>query len=159
MLDDATDVEQRIFRQAGVAVACENVFTVLRDGLVAVHAGTVVTDQRLGHEGSGFTVGVGNVVNTVFEDLCSVCLGDQGVKLDAYFALSGGAHFVVMHFNRQAHLLHGGTHGSANVVQAVNWRDGEVAALHARPVPGIAVFEALIGCPGGFFRTNAVAGA
>jgi hypothetical protein len=57
VLDDAADVEQREFRQAGIAVAGEQVLAVLPDRLVHVHARAVVADDRLRHERGRLAVG------------------------------------------------------------------------------------------------------
>jgi hypothetical protein len=69
VLDDAADVVQGGLGQAGVAVAGKDVFAALADRLVHVHAGAVVADQGLGHEGRRLAVGVGHVVDAVLEDL------------------------------------------------------------------------------------------
>jgi hypothetical protein len=63
----------------------------LPDRLVHVHAGAVVADQRLRHEGRGLAVGVGHVVDAVLEIWFFVGLADQRVELDADLALAGGA--------------------------------------------------------------------
>jgi hypothetical protein len=125
VLDDAADVVEGSLGQPGVAVAGKDVVAVLGDGLVHVHAGAVVTDQRLGHEGGGLAIGMRHVVHAVLEDLYLVGLLDQRVELDADLALAGGTHLVVMHFDRQAHLLHGRAHGRADVVQRVHRRHGK----------------------------------
>ena len=80
VLDDAADVEQRGFRQAGVAVASEQVLAVLPDRLVHVHARTVVANDRLRHEGGGLAVLVRNVVHDVLEDLGPVGALDQRIE-------------------------------------------------------------------------------
>ena len=55
-----------------------------------------------------------------------------------------------MHFDRHAAGFEGQAHGGTDVVQAVDRRDGEVAALHARTVAGVAAIELLGGRPGSF---------
>ena len=102
MLDDAADVVQGGLGQAGVAVAGEQVLAVLPDRLVHVHAGTVVANDGLRHEGGGLAVLVGDVLDDVLGDLGLVGATHQGVELGADFVLAGGRHFVVMHFNRHA---------------------------------------------------------
>ncbi len=56
-----------------------------------------------------------------------------------------------MHFNRHADLFQRDAHGSADVVQAVNRRDREVAALDGRTVAEVTAFEFVASGPGGFF--------
>src|SRR5690606_10616337 len=69
VLDDAANIVQGSFRQTRIAVAGELVDAVFPERLVNVHARTVVANNRLGHEGGGFAVGVRHVVNAVLEDL------------------------------------------------------------------------------------------
>ena len=59
---------------------------------------------------------MGHVVHAVFEDLNLIGFLNQRVELNTNLTLTSGADFVVVYFNRQAHLLHGGTHGCADVV-------------------------------------------
>src|SRR5690606_27750316 len=158
VLDDTADVVQRFLGQASVSVACEDVHAVLGDGLVNVHAGTVVANDRLGHEGSGLAVGVGNVVYAVLQDLHFVSLFHQGVGANTDFALAGSGDFVVVNFNVQAHLLHGSAHGGAQVVQGVYRGNREVAALDARTVTAVATVEIFVGNPCRFFREDFVHG-
>ena len=159
MLDDTADVVQRFIRQTGIAVAGEQVLAVLGNGLVHVHAGTVVANDGLGHEGGGFAVGMGHVVHAVLEYLYFIGLLHHGVEAHANLTLAGGGHLVVVHLDVQAHLLHGGTHGGADIVQRVNRRHGEVAALHARAVARIAFFELVVRGPGGLLGGNLAGGA
>ena len=82
-----------------------------------VHTGTVVTDQRLGHEGRCFPVSVSYVVNAVLQNLYFVRLGHEGVEANADLTLSGGAYFVVVYFNIETHLLHRSAHCGTNVME------------------------------------------
>jgi hypothetical protein len=83
----------------------------------------------------------------------------QGVELGADFALAGGGDFVVMHFDRHAAGFQRQAHGGADVVQAVDRRHREIAALDGRTVAGVAAFELVGGGPGGFFREDLAVGA
>ena len=56
VLDHAADVIERKFREPSVAIAREEVLAVLPDGLVDMHARTIVAFDRLRHEGGGFAV-------------------------------------------------------------------------------------------------------
>ncbi len=159
MLDNTTNIVQCRFAQAGIAVACEQVLAVFAQGHVYVHAGTVVTNHRLGHEGGGFAVGVGHVVYAVLENLYFVSLAGQGVGANADFTLAGSTDFGVVYFNFQAHGFHGGTHGATQVVQAVHRRNREVAAFNARAVTDVVAVEIFAGYPGGFLRVDMVRSA
>ena len=117
MLDDATNVVERGIGQACVAVAREGIVSSLGDGLVNVHAGAVVTHQWLGHEGGGLAVGMSNVEHTVLQDLYFVRFRYQRVELDAYLALAGSTHFVMVNLNLETHLLHRGAHRGANIMK------------------------------------------
>ncbi|MNS82127.1 hypothetical protein D3C72_1158620 [compost metagenome] len=151
VLDDAADVVQREFRQAGVAVACEQVLAILPDGLVHVHAGTVVANDGLGHERGGLAVGVGHVVHDVLDDLRPVGALDQRAELGADFQLAGAGHFMVVHFNRHAHLFHQQAHFRTHVLERINRGNGEVAALDCGTMARVAAFEFQAGRPRGFF--------
>src|SRR5690554_77865 len=159
VLDDTADVVQRVIAQTTVAVTGEDVGTVLGHGQVHVHAGTVVTHQRLGHEGSGLAVRVSHVVYAVLQDLYFVRFFHQGVATHTDLALAGGSHFVVVYFDGQAHAFHGITHRRTQVMQRVDRRNREVAALDARTVAGIAAFDLVVGRPGRFFGLDAVTAA
>lgn len=69
MFDYAANVVQRLLRQTCIFVTREQVGTVLGQGHVAVHTGTVVAKHWFWHEGRGFTETVCNVVHNVFVDL------------------------------------------------------------------------------------------
>ena len=151
VLDDAANVVEGHFGQTRVLVTGELVVAILPEGLVNVHAGTVVTDQRLGHEGRGLAVGVSHVVDHVLEFLNLIGLLDQGVELDADLVLAGVRHFVVVNFDFLTDGFQGVAHGSTDIVEAVDRRDREVAALQTRTVTQVAAFRRGIGRPGTFF--------
>ena len=116
-----------------------------------MHAGAVVADDGLGHEGRGLAVGVGDVLHDVLQDLRPVGALGQRVEHGADFALAGGRHFVVEHFDRDAGFFQRQHHGGADVLQAVDRGHGEVAALHAGTVAGVAGLEFFSRRPGRFF--------
>ena len=154
VLDDATDVVQGVVGQACVAVAGKQVFTVFPNGLVHVHARTVVTHQRLGHEGRGFAVGVGHIPDHVLQALGPVGAFDQCAELGADFILTCARHFVVEHFNGDADGFEDQRHFGAHVLRAVHGRHGEIAALDGGTVAAVAAFEFGTGVPGGFVFFN-----
>jgi len=94
VLDDAADVVQGQVGQAGVLVTREQVLAVLPQRLVYVHAGAVVADERLGHEGRRLAVGVGHVVDHVLHLHGLVGAAHQGVELGADLALAGRGDLV-----------------------------------------------------------------
>ncbi len=69
VFDDAADVVQRLFRQAGIFVAREQVGAVLRQRHVAVHTGTVIAEHRFWHKGRGLTEAVSHVMHDIFVNL------------------------------------------------------------------------------------------
>ncbi|MDT4817616.1 hypothetical protein FQZ97_506950 [compost metagenome] len=151
VLDDAADVVQREVGQACVAVAGEQVLAVLPDRLVHVHAGAVVADDGLGHEGGGLAVGVGHVVDHVLLQLDPVGALHQRAEAGADLELAGVGHFMVMHFDRDAQRFEHQAHFRAHVLEAVDRGHREVAALDRRTVAAVAVLEFLVGVPRGFF--------
>ena len=106
-----------------------------------MHAGTVVANDGLGHEGRGLAVLVRNVLHHILQGLRPVGALGQRVEHGAQFALAGSRDFVVMHFDRDADLFQSQAHCGADVVQAVNRRNGEIAALDGRTVAGVAAVE------------------
>ena len=154
VLDDAADVVQRHVRQARVLVAGEQRLAVLRDRLVHVHAVAVVADDRLRHEGDGLAVGVRDVVHRVLQHLHFVGLAHQRVGVDADFALAGGGDFVVVHFDLHAQLFERQAHGRAQVLERIDRRHREVAALHAGTVRLVAFLVVLARAPRRFDRID-----
>ncbi|VXB37347.1 conserved hypothetical protein [Massilia sp. 9I] len=154
VLDDAADVEQRGFRQACIAVAGEQVLAVFPDRLVHVHARAVVAVHWLRHEGRGLAVAVGHVPDHVLQVLGPVGALDQGREFGAEFILAGAGHFVVVHFDRDAHRFEDQRHFRTHVLEAVDRRDREVAALDGRTVAAVAAFDFLVGRPGCFLRVD-----
>ncbi|ABA50095.1 hypothetical protein BURPS1710b_2769 [Burkholderia pseudomallei 1710b] len=154
VLDDAADVEERRLRQARVAVAREQVLAVLPDRLVHVHARAVVADDGLRHERRRLAVRVRDVMDDVLRPLRPVRALDERRELRADFVLALARHLVVVHFDRNADLLEQQTHFRAHVLELVDRRNREVAALHARTVARVAAFEFLRRRPRRFFRVD-----
>ena len=105
VLDDAADVVQRRVGEAAVLVTREQRHAGFLQRLVHVHARAVVADERLRHEGRRLAVAVRHVVDGVLEDLHFVGLLHEAAGTHADFALAAGGHFVVMHFDLEAHLF------------------------------------------------------
>ena len=150
VLDDAADVVQGKVGQTCIAVAGKQVLAVFPDRLVHVHAGAVVANQGLGHEGGGLAVSVGHVVHHVLQQDGPVSALHQGAELGAQLVLAGARHFVVEHFDRDAQGFQDQRHFRAHVLRAVDRGHGEVAALDGGTVATVAAFELGAGVPGGF---------
>ena len=93
--------------------------------------------DRLGHEGRGLAIGLGDHVDDIFVDLHAVGGVDQRAEGQAELVLGGGDLVMVL-VARQAHFEHGRDHLAADVHRAVDRRDREIAALGARPVAEVA---------------------
>ena len=106
---------------------------------MGVHARCHCPCDRLGHEGRGLAIGLGDHVDDIFVDLHPVGGLDQLAVGQAELVLGGGD-LVMMLVHRQAHLEHGRDHLAADVDRAVDRRDREIAALGARPVGEVAAF-------------------
>jgi hypothetical protein len=72
VLDDAADEIEAHVGQAGIAVAGEQRLALFPDRDVGVHARTVVLHDRLGHEGRGLAIGMGDLLDDVLVDLHAV---------------------------------------------------------------------------------------
>ena len=86
-------------------------------------------------------------MHAVLEDLQPVGALHQRFELGADFVLAGGGDFVVMHLDLDAHLLHRETHRGAYVLQRIDRRHREIAALDRRAVTHVAALELLAGRP------------
>ncbi len=67
-----------------------------------MHARTVVTEDRLRHEGCGLAIGIGNLMHDILVDLHLVGVADQRVEFHAEFVLCGSNLMMVL-FNRDTH--------------------------------------------------------
>ena len=129
VMQDARDVVHRSLRHPGVAVAREQRRLALPDALMGVHAGAVVAENRLGHEGRRHPVAHRHVLDDVF--VPGQPVGHLGQRLEAHvdFGLSGGRDFVMLLLDADADALHLEHHLGADVLQGVHRRDREVAGL------------------------------
>src|SRR5690606_32023495 len=157
VLDDAADIVESLGGKTGVLVTGEHVLAAFAEGLVHMHTTTVVANQRLGHESGSFAISVRYVVYAILEDLYLIGLAHQGVELHTDFALARCGHFMVVDFHRQAHLLGSRTHGSADIVERVDGRNGKVTAFYAWPVARVAFLISGVGIPGRFGGIDIVA--
>src|SRR5210317_509980 len=151
MLDDATNVIERRFGQATIAVTGEKVLAVLEQRLMNVHAVTVVVDQRLGHERCRFSVCVRHIVYGVFHDLNFVGFFHEGVEFSANFTLAGRGDLVMVNLRCHAELFYSKAHGATNVMQRIYGWYRKVTTLDGWPVTGIAFLITTIGVPRALF--------
>ena len=123
------DVVQRHLRHPGVTGAGEQRRLALPDALMGMHAGAVVAEDRLGHEGRGHTVAHRDVLDDVF--VPGQPVGHFGQRLEAHvdFGLAGGGDFVMLFLDADADALHLEHHLGADVLQAVGGRHRKVAFL------------------------------
>ena len=106
MVQQATDVPTSEIGQTAVAVlVVEQRLAVLPQRLMAVHARTVVLEQRLRHEGRGVTGFPCHVLDHVLEQLHFVSSVLQGVELVVDLHLATGAHLMVCAFNLQTNVF------------------------------------------------------
>ncbi len=159
MLEQAADVVAGHVRQAGVAhLVVEERLAVLPERLVAVHAGAVVPEERLGHEGDRVAVLDRGVLDDVLVQHQVVGGLEQRAEPEVDLGLAGGAHLVVLHLGLDAGVDQAADHLGAQVGEVVHRRHREVAALVARLVPEVAALLGLAGVPGALDRVDVVVG-
>src|SRR3546814_4848193 len=69
---DVCSSDLRSLRHTSIAVAGEQRIALVPDGQVRVHAGAIIFLDRLGHEGRGLAIGMGDLVHDIFVDLHAV---------------------------------------------------------------------------------------
>ena len=139
MGEDAANVVARHVGQAGVpGFVVEQRRAVLPQRLVRVHAGAIVTGERLRHEGGGLAVQVRGLLDDVLEILNVIGRVQQGVEAVVDLLLAAGAHLVVEALQLEPGLLQVLRHLVAQLDRLVVRCDGEIAALQAVLVAQIA---------------------
>ena len=141
-------------RQAGIAVAGEQRLAALPQRLVSVHAAAVVLEERLGHEGHGLAVLVGDVLRDVLVEHHGVGRLEERVELQVDLGLAAGGDFVMMALDHQPAVLHGQRHLGAQVLVVVGRRNREIAFLVARTIAEVVLHAARI--PAAFFGVDEV---
>ena len=71
-----------------------------------MHTGTVILEERFGHEGHGVAVLDRDVLGNVLVHHDAVCLFQQGVKAHTELYLTAGGDFMMMFFNIDAASYH-----------------------------------------------------
>ena len=126
--------------QAGIFVAGEQRFAFLPQTLVGVHARTVVSEERFGHQRGGLAVFASHVFDDVFVEHHIVGGAHQGVEAKVDFRLAGGSHFVVLAFDADAELFHHQAHFGADVLLGVPRGDRKITFLVSDFVTQIGQF-------------------
>ena len=104
-----------------------------------MHAGAVVVEQRLGHEGGRLVVAPRGVLDDVLVLHHPVGHLHHGGEAHVDLALSAGGHLVVLGFDRHADLLHDQHHLAAQVLLRIGRRHRKVALLVAGLVAQIGL--------------------
>ena len=143
-------------RVAGLVV--EQRLAAQPEALVGVHAGAVVTEQRLGHERRRLAVLPGGVLDDVLEQLHLVAGVQQGRELVVDLGLARGADLVVRTLDGEAGVDQPADHRVAQVGVVVERRDGEVTALVRGLVAAVAALLVLARVPGALDRVDVVEG-
>src|SRR5690606_25310338 len=159
MLDNATDVPERLLGKAGVDVTGHDILAALRKRLMHVHAAAVVPDKGLRHERRGLAELRGDLLHDVLERQDLVRLGHQLITPDPDFALAGGSYLMMMNFDDKPHLFERIAHLRTDVLESVYGGHWEVATFHAGTVPHVAAVQAQPGRPSGFTGDDSVARA
>ena len=120
-----------------------------------MHAGAVVAEEGLGHEGGDLAVVAGHVLDDVLVGHDLVGHAHQAVEAHVDLGLAGGGHLVVVLLDVDAHLVQLLHHGGADVLLGVGGRHREIPLLVAGLVAevefavqralGAAVPRALVG--------------
>ena len=137
---NSTDEEERHLTQARVAVPSEKRFPIFPERHVGVHAGAVIAEERLGHEGDAFVVPLGHVSDDVLVVLQVIRHHFHRREANIDLRLTRGGDFMMLALDRDACLLHLQAHLVANVLQAVGRPDWEVAFFRANFVTEIWKF-------------------
>ena len=107
VLQQASDVMAASCADQSVIAGCvvKKVGSILPQALVGVHAGTVISENRLGHESGYLTVSVGDVFHHVFLDHHIIGHFGQGIVSHIDFSLPGRSYLMVMFFHHDAEVL------------------------------------------------------
>src|ERR1039457_1855059 len=99
MFEQTAGVIKRHLAQPAVFLAGEERLALAPDGLMGVHAGAVVAEERLGHEAGGLAVFLGDVFDNVFADHHPIGGGDERaetiINLDRKSTRLNSSHLVI----------------------------------------------------------------
>ena len=99
-----------------------------------MHAGTIIPQERLGHERRGHATPAGDVLHHVFVDHHPVGHLCQRGEAHVDFALAPRRHFMVVSLYRDAELLKEQHDLTAHVLQGIGRRNREISFLGAQLV-------------------------
>ena len=122
---------------------------------MGVHARTVVLEDRLRHEGERLAGLPCNVLQDVLEGHELISHLQEGVELDADFALTTGGNLVVVKFGFDANAMKREGHVATKILVVIHRRNGEVALLGTRLVRKVRTFVGA-GVPFTFDRVDHV---
>ncbi len=127
--------------EAGIAVAGEERLAALPERGMRVHAAAVVLEDRLRHERDRLAVAARDVLADVLVPHELIGHLDERLELHVDLALAGRRHLVVMRLDDDADLLHLGDHLAAQIVVGIGGAHRKVAALEARLVAEVRLFD------------------
>ena len=131
MFQNASDIVETELRDTGIFLPCKQWLPVFPDALMRMHAGPVVPEDRLGHEGRGFAMPAGHVLDDVLVHHQFVRRLDQRTEADIDFRLARRRRLVMMLLNGNPDLLHLQDHLAADILLRIGRRNGKVAFLMA----------------------------
>src|SRR5205807_5585669 len=137
MFQNSADKKQRHFAEPRVTVAGEQRFAVFPKRNVGVHAGAIVTEQRLRHEGDGLVVPSRDVANDVLVILHRVAHLLQRRETDVDFCLASRSDFMMLFVHGDAGFLDLKRHFVANILQRVHRRNRKIALFRPNLVTEI----------------------
>ena len=156
---NASDVVNRGFAQVRIPVLLEEeVLAVVPKALVDVHAGAVVLEDGLGHEGDSLAVTARDVLGDVLVLHHVVRHFGQRVEPHVDLGLPRRAYLVVVDLDRHAQALERQHHVRTDVLQAVHGRHGEITLFVARLVAQVLlpVRPFLAAVPEAFFGIQVI---
>ena len=123
-----------------------------------MHPRAVVSEDRLGHEGSGQPGGAGSVLDDVLELHHVISRGHEGIEAVVDFLLATGTNLVVGAFQGKSNLGQEVCHFITQVGEVVSRGDREVPTLQGNLVPEVSAGFAASGIPVGLVRIKSVEG-
>src|SRR6266498_3203413 len=157
MVEQTADIPASDVGQPGIAgLVVEDRLAVLPQALVAVHARTVVAEDRLWHERDGLAVGPRDALDDVLEIHQVIGGSEQGVESEVDLRLPRRAYLVVLHLDIDAGRQELLDDLRTKVRQMVHRRDGEIATLVARLIGEVAARLVASGVPRGLDRVDVV---
>src|ERR1700722_1104905 len=140
MFQNPANEKKRQIAEPGVTISGEERFIAVPKRYVSVHAGAVIGEGGLRHEGHGLVVPLGDVAQDIFVILHVIAHAFEWRETDIDFGLAGRRDLVMLAFNWDAGALELKTHFVANVLLTVHRRDGKITFFRANFVPEVWEF-------------------